>query len=179
MHSSEPEFWMEPGCPDFTPIRLDDETYGRSLQRLVNVCTDACIIDSESKSLWLATRRSRPAQGWRWYIGGNCPAWKQPRPSMRDTFRRETGLDIAEERFVFRKMIHYHFSDRAQRPETLPCASLCYTYSVELTRHEIRRVRLDPQEYEGGGLNKFSLEQLRKDPMVKDPIISLYHTIFG
>lgn len=178
MENSSPKIYVEEPGHIYDPLRLEEAEYARAIQSLIVVCTDIGIIDSESKTIYLARRASRPANGWWWFIGGRSRIGETEHQSARRCFQRETGLLIDERRFNFVCMNRYFFKNRQQLPHEVGCDSLCYTLSVGLTKEERDRVILDPHEYLDSGLREFHYEELRLTEGVQDPIRDFYAEVF-
>lgn len=179
---SQPKFWREDPEHVIPRLRIEsDGEYARAIQALVVVCTDVAIIDSPSKTIYLAKRASRPAHDRWWYIGGRCFPGETEYESMQRCFKRETGLLIEQSRFVFRCMNRYTFKDRQQEPVEIGCDSLCYTFTVELSADERELITLDQHEYAAGGLHAFTHADLphieKEDDNIKT-VSALYAQVF-
>ncbi|MEK7107572.1 MAG: NUDIX hydrolase [Patescibacteria group bacterium] len=179
MKNQAPKLYVEQPGHVYQPLRLGEAEYAKAIQSLVVVCTDIGIIDPEAKTIYLARRKSRPASGWWWFIGGRCCVGETECQSAQRCFKRETGLLIERERFQYVSMNRYFFKDRQQAPHEVGCDSLCYTLSLQLTREERGRIALDPHEYLDGGLRAFNCQELQATEGVQDSVRDFYAKIFA
>ncbi|MBI2039439.1 MAG: NUDIX domain-containing protein [Candidatus Niyogibacteria bacterium] len=171
--------YTEAGFKPIPSLRLSDEEYGRVLQCLVYTCTDIVPIDAERKVIYLARRASKPNASW-WWIGGRMAAHETKEEAAVRNFRRETGLEISEDRLKLVAIVDCRWKDRAQPPQEIGCHPATYVFTIELTAEERAGVsaNLDAQEYEREiGLSDFSREQLVGEKVVS-PILELYDHIF-
>lgn len=178
MKNNQPRRYTESGFA-MPQHSLSDVEYEQAMRALVIVCTDVCIIDSSEKKIYLAFRRARPASGW-WYIGGRAFAGETEIESILGCFHRETGMEIAAERFQFISMNRYQWKDRAQEPINVGCDSLCYTYALELSGEERLKVAksLDKEEYTHEiGLRGFTRAELISENVLPQ-IIDFYDKVF-
>lgn len=186
--------YVEDPKHQYSSVRLGDKEYGNAIGAFSIVCTDAYIIDKNSKELFLAPRRSMPASGWWWPIGGRSLMGELPEQSVWRCFKRETRLLIEINRFRLISLHHFFFVDRAQEPINVGCSTATYTFIVELTNEERGKIVFDREEYlEGGSLRAFGREELldmggAEGPLHKkfiaggiitDPVRDLYKDIFG
>ncbi len=158
--------------------RLDEETYAKATVSLPILCTDAVIVDVDTRIFYLAKRRTLPMADW-WVIGGRSFAGESPEASMRRCFKRETSLDLHEDRFSLRAFNRYRWRNRQQAPQDAGSDNAAYTFMVRLEAHELASVKLDPNEYHAEhGLEAFGQNDLmsgRFHKMLRD----LWITIFG
>ena len=161
------------------PVRLDDKTYAEAIQSFVIVCTDAIVFNRERRTVFLARRLVKPMQGW-WIIGGRMQAGESPHQSMRRCFKRETSLDLPDERFNLLRLNRYLWKDREQEPQNAGSDDLCFTFSIELTKQEIQKASqaLERDEYEAGGLSEFNYAKLNREG-VNPIIIDLFDQFFN
>lgn len=174
-----PKLYVEDSSHVYPKIHLSDEEYANAIQTLVVVCTDVVFIDRPKKTIYLARRASKPAQGWWWFIGGRSRVGEDERSSIQRCVLRETKLTISKERFEFVCMNRYFFKNRAQPPQEVGCDSLCYVFCLELTPEELNGIQLDAQEYVAGNeLRAFTYADLVKDPDVTPQVLDVYLRIF-
>ena len=177
--SQSPKSYRELPALKFRPLRLTDREYGRAIQTFVFVCADAIVINRIEKKLFLAKRRAKPWPHW-WVIGGRIRAGENESIAIQKNFARETSLTLPERRFTFRSMIRMLWKNRAQAPHNIPCDTMSYWFTVELTPRERGTVEtnLDPKEYDSKlGLQPFDLKRLRSEK-VHPALIDLYREIF-
>lgn len=157
---------------------LPDEVYAQALESFVVVCTDVVPINRSRRTIYLARRAVKPMQGW-WWIGGRMFAGEHEQESVKRCFRRETSLDLPSERFEYVAMYRYWWKDRKQEPQDKGADDLSYTFVVELTSEELRKVshKLDKKEYAQGGLQEFDRERLSIEN-VHPAILDLYNRVF-
>ena len=178
MGNQPPNLYEEERKKVYPSVILEEIDYGRGIETLVVVCTDIGIIDSESKTLYLARRALRPASGRWWFIGGRIFVGEPEKKSAQRCFKRETGLLIEECRFQFVCMNRYFFKDRQQAPHEVGCDSLCYTFAIQLTSKEREQIVLDSREYQGGSLREFKREELQSGGEVWLPLCDFYTKVF-
>jgi len=158
---------------------MPDDVYEQPIRGHIIVCTDSVIVDRVKKTFWLAPRQAKPMSGGPWVIGGRRPAGVMPRQNARGTFRRETGLDLPEERFV-PTAIHkeYIWKDREQEPQDVGCHNFVDIFAIELSgdEHAAASGQLEDKEYASGGLREYDRGAL---VAVGNPIlIDLYDEMF-
>ncbi len=154
-----PRLYEELGAQLIPRVRLDDDEYARALQRFIGLCTDAMIFDPSSNMAYLARRRAKPMSSW-WIIGGARMPCETPEASIVRCFKRETGLNIASQRFQYVCRNSYLWKDRQQYPQTVSCHMESDTFSVVLSEEERAAIVLDKDEYEEGGLRGFTAGEL-------------------
>ena len=180
MVSERISLYVEDPDKIYDRVYLSSEVYAQALEAFSIVCVDVGIIDRCAGAIYLAKRKSRPAQGWWWYIGGRVYAGEMPEMSATRCFKRETGLSIAPERFSFVRMSRVFFKDRAQPPYDKGCDSLIYGFALELTPEERAQVVLEPNEYESGGLTRFYYRDIIACPqLVPESVRDFCIEVFG
>lgn len=101
-----------------------------------------------------------------------------PSASIKRCFKRETSLDVSEEKFKFVCMNRYFWKDRQQEPQDIGCDSLAYMFYLELSDEEFSKIILESHEY---GLS--TLQEFDKDALVKEKvhpaIFDIYQEIFS
>lgn len=171
--------YTEDGYKPIPRVRLEDEEYGRGLQCFVPNCTDIVPIDSVRKTFYLARRTSKPMIGW-WWIGGKMWPDQTKEEAAAANFKRETGLELPEDRFTLVANLDYCWKDRSQAPEEIGCHMSGYTFTVELTVEEREAAfgKLAKDEYqEGTGFSPFDRERLIEEEVFSS-VIDLYDHIF-
>lgn len=172
--------YTEKGYQSISSVYLSDDEYGRGLQCFVPACTDIVPIDVERKIIYLARRVAKPMTGWWWFGGRMTPHETKEEAAVRN-FKRETGLELPQNRFTLAAIFDYRWKDRAQPPQEIGCHMLVYTFTVELTAAELAFVsaNLEKEEYEkGAGLFAFDREQLVGEK-VFPAILDLYDYVFS
>ena len=158
---------------------MSDVVYTEVMDHTIVACADAVIVDRSQKIFYLAKRISLPWRGV-WCIGGRRRKGETPLESVKHNFQRETGLELAEERFSFVTITEYIFQERAQEPRNKGSHTTCHQFWVELTSGELERVErgLDKEEYEQEfGLQKYDRQRLVEEE-VCPPILLFYDLIF-
>lgn len=156
---------------------MSEAAYAEAIDSMVIVCADAVIIDSDSETIMLVKRKAKPMQGW-WWIGGRVRKGESFSNAVARNFKRETGLDIAPDRFTYVMDSRYFWKDRQQEPQNDGSDNLAYTFAVVLTADELKQVVLDPNEYEqDAGLTRFGFQDL-KSPDIHPVIRTFFNTIF-
>lgn len=168
--------YVEDGFHSIPWIRPNDEEYGRILQGKILANVDIVLVNPINQTFYLARRRARPMSGW-WWMGGNTGDINLPLPNvLYKVLERELGFGILIERMTFRLVGEYFWKDRAQQPHNIGCHMCGLTFSVEVTAEEVSRIKLDPQEYEGG-LIEFTRADLVREG-VYPTIIDAYNIVF-
>ncbi len=139
-------------------IFLDDNEYKRALLSLVKYCHDILPIGPDKK-FYLPERRHEGAAPGPWFIGGAVKPFTSILDSLSSTAKRETGLILPKERFVFIQQNRYWFN--AEDNNNLAHDALCEIYELELTWEEIGKIKLDPNEYQNNTLTPYGLEDLK------------------
>lgn len=160
------------------PVFMEEEAYAKAIASLVVVCTDVGIVDRDTRTLYLARRKSRPGKGLWWFIGGRMHVGEPELDSAVRCFHRETGLRIDPERLEFVSMNRYLLKDRKQEPTDIGSDSLAYTFAFEPTARQRTQIALDGEEYEPGGLRAFRWKDLQNDPDIWYPINDFYRNVF-
>lgn len=161
-------------------VRLLDDEYGRGLQCFVPACTDIVPIDRNRRIIYLARRKAKPMSGW-WWIGGRMTPHETKEEAAARNFKRETGLELLQNRLKLTAVFDYRWKDRAQPPQEIGCHMLAYTFIVELTAAELTSisVNLEKEEYEKEtGLFAFDQKRLIKEK-VFPAIFDLYEYVFS
>lgn len=159
---------------------LDDATYAAAITSFVFMCTDAVIVNSNRRTIFLANRCVKPMMGL-WIIGGRWFAGETRAESMVRCFKRETGLDVVPDRFGYVYTNEYMWAERRQEPQNVGSHNVAYTFRVSLTDAEIAAAakHLNPDEYDREfGLREFNREDLVRDG-AHEAILDLYDEIFG
>lgn len=177
IHRTAKAYYEVPGIV-FPRCYLEDDEYGRSISAHIVVCADAVIVDRKHQIFYLALRRSKPAAGCWWVIGGRRVPGETPTDGVKRKFQQETGLDIPAERFSFIREHEYIWSNRQQDPQDTPCHIRADTFFVELSETELALVALNELEYQEGGLRAFGHEDIFSNSQVTQPIRDLYDLLF-
>lgn len=178
MENVPPKLYVEDPNHKIPRVRLTDEEYARAIQAMVIVCTDVAIVDPSMETIYLAKRSARPGKGWWWFIGGRSAVGETERQSITRCLHRETGLQIAEDRFCFRCMNRFFLKDREQEPQNVGCDSLSYTFSLDLTSEERRQIVLDKAEYGQSELGEFDRKRIQQSD-IQPAISDFYKMVFG
>jgi len=99
---------------------------------------------------------------------------------MTSIFRRETGLELAGDRFHYFLVADYFWKDRVVEPTSMGCHMEGHLYWSELDDKELSFVvkNLDEKEYD----LDFGLREMTREDLVQErvhPVILLaYDTIF-
>jgi ADP-ribose pyrophosphatase YjhB (NUDIX family) len=112
-----------------------------------------------------------------WIIGGRQMAGEIPEQAIRRCFKRETGLDVPENRFHFVLINNYIWKDREQEPQNVGSHNFALTFYIELSEEERTAVKLVSAEYEEFGLREFSREDLIREG-AHQALIDLYDNVF-
>ena len=171
--------YTDDGYQSYPSIRLSDEEYAKSLQCFVIACADILPINLEKKTIYLASRNIKPKKGW-WWIGGRMMPHDLPKDAAARNLKRETNLEIPQNRFKLVAVLDHRCKDREQQPQDIGYHAMAYTFTVELTDAETASAseNLDKDEYkQRKGLSVFNRERLVNEKV--DPaILDLYDHIF-
>ncbi len=160
-------------------VFLEPHVYGEAIRSFVIVCTDTVIIDRAHRKMYLARRNVKPMPGW-WVIGGRQFAFETSEESVRRCFKRETKLDLPEDRFHYVRHNWYVWKDRQQEPQDEGSHNLAFTYAVELSPDELSLAwaSLHPEEYDiEAGLRPFGRDDLIKEA-VHPMLVALFDQLF-
>ena len=163
------------------PLLLSPGEYARAIRSFVVVCVDALIVNRSKRTVFLAKRQAKPAQGMWWYIGGRVLAGETFERSIVRCFERETSLSVSMIRFEPANAQDFFWDTRQQRPQNAGLHSLGFIFSLELTEQERRAVAhsLDPHEYHAkSGLREFSRRELVREK-IHPAVIETYDRIFS
>lgn len=158
---------------------LSPEAYAEAIAAFVIDCTDAVIVDRAERTVYLAKRAVKPMRGI-WRIGGRRLAGESIEDSVRRCFKRETGLDLPADRFIYVAGQDFVWKDREQEPQHVGSHNFVHTFAVELTVEErnLAAASLERQEYERGfGLRRFTREDLVA-ANIHPSLIDFYDFIF-
>lgn len=172
--------YTENGYQPIPSVRLSDDEYGRGLQCFVPACTDIVPINVDRQIIYLARRASKPMTGW-WWIGGRMAPCETKEEAVARNFKRETGLELPQNRFKLMAIFDYRCKDRNQSPQEVGCHMLGYTFTVELAAMELTSISVDldeQKEYEKGtSLFAFDRERLVREGVFPS-ILDLYDHVF-
>lgn len=170
--------YREPGYQPIPTIRLDNDEYGRGLQRFIGVTTDIFPVDRRNKIMYLAKRKAKPMSDW-WPIGGGQVAGTAcPHEAAAMNFARETTVSLRQDRFFLRAANGYLFKDREQEPQTMGCHTFAMSFSVDITEKELAEIDLDADEYQQRKLTPFFGRSELLAAKVYEPVIDMWDEIF-
>jgi len=145
---------------------LSDKVYRAMILSMPIPCVDVVIVSRSSDPpsvLWLAHRMAKPWPRW-WIIGGRMFAGETHAFAVQRAFKRETGLDLAVERFQFLSVSAFIWKDRQQEPQTAGSHNISLAFVVDLTPSELTAVQLDAKEYHvEQGLKPFNRKDLTRE----------------
>lgn len=176
----EPKIYPEYPALRLTAKFISDSAYPEVLDGLNRTCVDIVPISRSCNKIFLAKRAIKPMQGW-WWIGGGMRRGETYREAAVRNFKRETSLDISQDRLEFVIENRYWWKDREQEPQENGCDMTAYTYAIQLTDEEITIAskNLDKKEYEPGvGLQGFDRSQLTEIG-VHEAILDFYDEVFS
>ena len=160
-------------------VFLEPRRYEDAMRSFVIVCTDAVIIDRAHRKIHLAHRNVKPMPGW-WVIGGRQFAFETSEASVRRCFKRETKLDLPEDRFEYVRHNWYVWNEREQAPQDVGSHNVAFTYAIELSAEErsFAWANLHPEEYDiTRGLRAFGRDDLLKED-VHPMLVALFDQLF-
>ena len=174
----KPRLYIEDLSHEIDSIPLPLDLYRESSGGYIKVCADVVFANSCRRTIYLARRTIKPAQGHWWIIGGRMYPGEREEVAARRHLRDDTGLDLSQDRFRYVTINRYWWKDRQEDPQEKGCDHLAYTFVVEPTSEELVRVQLRPTEYNlGDGLQEFDRERLVKEG-IDEGILDVYDQIF-
>jgi len=129
-------------------FHLPSEEYSRALDCLVKACTDLLLVTNENKPrIFLGKRKVEPQPDF-WFAGGRMKPGETPPQSAARIIKRELGIEISDPG-RYDTVGHYSFvwEKREQPPIQNGTADISIVLTVELTKEEIQRFRVDETEY--------------------------------
>lgn len=160
---------------------MSDAEYLSVLDNTIIMCADTVIVNRDRRTFYLAQRVAKPMHGSGiWWIGGRRHKGEMPLEGMIRNFLRETGLDLAPERFEFVFHGEYIFSERKQEVRSKGSHTAFHQWVVELSTEELSVVRagLDSKEYSPTfGLKEFDRKAL-VEAEVHPVVIEVYDLVF-
>ncbi len=169
--------YIENGFNPIPELRLPDDEYSRALQRFVPLCTDIVFADRRSRAIALVTRRQMPRVGLWWFGGAMLPNHTL-QASAAANLKRETTLDLPEDRFEYVDLVTVQWKDRAQHPQDMGCHIASAVYVVYPTYADLRRVDIEvTPEYEGPELRWYNRHGLLRDGAFPG-IVYIYEKLF-
>ena len=157
-------------------VHLPDELYAQAAGAFVFMCVDILIVHRERRAVYLAKRRHKPMADQWWFIGGRRRAGETILEGAQRCFKRETGLQLAPARFVYRNQFECLFADREQDPQETGAHTRSDVLSVELSSDELAQIQLDPEEYDGRP-REFGRAGLAAKGMPR-PLLDAYNCVF-
>lgn len=155
---------------------FDDETYLKILDGTIIGNVDCVVVAAEGGML-LLKRQVYPMKGW-WWFGGRQHFGELEKEAMPRIFKRETGLQIAPERFQLICATTYLWNMREQEPKSNGSHNRAWTFAVELTREEERNMRIDPNEYTPESVRWFCSRAALVEAGVHQAILDAWDAIF-
>ncbi|MEK7609521.1 MAG: NUDIX hydrolase [Patescibacteria group bacterium] len=171
--------FTETGFKPFPSPHISDDAYAQCLQSAAIGAADVIPIDRKNRTIYLAWRRRKPAQGW-WFFGGRVKASETNASAAIRCFARETKVSLGLDRITHIAVLDYLWKDRAQEPCDMGCHTIGHTFVVELSSDElvVLRHELEPGEYDyEKGIRAFNREELVFENVLP-PVIELYDEIF-
>ncbi len=174
--------YQDPTAPNID-VRIDDQFLSKSMysevvKKIIIPCTDVVFIMANDQAIYLAHRSVYPSAA-PWVVGGRIffndvtPAY-----SMARCVRRETGMDIAPERFVFMYPVVYSWVQTQQGNHG--GKNLALTFYCEITPEEKEHISasLITSEY----LSDFGLQRFDRERLVKEKchpaLIDFFDTLY-
>jgi hypothetical protein len=152
---------------------LNDSEYRRALQTFVKYCHDVVFLNKNNNFL-LAERNAHKAAAGVWYIGGQVKTYTPLLKSLQATIKRETGLMLSDKRFKYFGQMRGWFTSSANG--AVPQDSLSEMFFVKLTDTEIKKIKLDEDEYVPDSLKPYTLKDLKiiKEKKRRDMFLHLW-----
>jgi isopentenyldiphosphate isomerase len=128
---------------------LGDDEYGRALDCFVKGCADLLLTDDRGMML-MGKRKVHPQPDW-WVLGGRMKAGDTVEEAAGRNCRRETGIDIAPERWSFVCCQTMLWQFRKQAPEGNGTADFGVIMTARITAEERASMNMCSEEYESFG----------------------------
>ena len=144
------------------------------------VCSDIVLYNKERRTIYLATRKHKPAEG-PWVIGGQTKRGESAEGTALRRLKAETTLEIDENRLEYLGTVETMWSYRTEPEQTNGRHDLSRVFALDITDAEREAIaeNLDNDEYEASdGLKEYSEEELRS-AKVRSCLIDYYKEIFG
>ncbi len=158
---------------------MSDEALCEFLDARVVVCSDVMLYNRKKESVYLATRKHKPAEG-PWVIGGQTKRGEKAKDTACRRLKAETSIDIDPQRLEYLTTAEYIWSYRAEPESTNGRHDLARTFALEITDEErgIIAQNLDQKEYEvKDGLKAYTHDDLIA-ANVRSCLIDYYNLIF-
>jgi len=159
---------------------IPDEAYPVVVDHTIIPFTDVLVVDYKSRTCYLAMRAIKPMKGI-WEIGGGRRKGEKPVEAMRRNFKRETGLDLPEERFQFVFHADHVWQDREEEPQDKGKHYAGHHFVVELSSEELAAARasMEKREYD----REFGLQEYTRERMVAENVhpalLHLFDMVMG
>lgn len=164
--------------PEIVAKEIINEEQYNFIQSVVPIyCVDIFAV-SDNKEVLLGKRKSRPAKAMWWPSGGRKLRNELLGECASRHFKRDTGLAILTNRFVYLDHDLLIFEDREQLPELLGADTPVSLMGLKLTEEEITLVKCGG-DFES--LNWTSVDEILKgeyDPHVKRGVSGLFEKGF-
>lgn len=134
----------------FTPRAafIDPEIYGLMVRdNVVRGCVDCLVVNSRGMIL-LGGRSILPWPSW-WTFGGRMVPGESPQQACVRNTKRDLGLEIAPERFVYLDVLSLVFGRRNEPPQENGCHDLVLFHFLEISDKEYDAIKLGTKEYSG------------------------------
>lgn len=138
-----PEFFEEEGSGQTKASFLSEKEFSASTSKLVVVCTDVVLVDSQDQFV-LAYRRHACAQGW-WWKGGINNMDRRPGKNIAALMQRE--ISMVPSKVVFLAHYWHWWADTRERPGEGRCDSI-YLHVHRVGEETIAGLKLAPDEYD-------------------------------
>lgn len=168
--------------PDFRPEPkfMSDSALSEFLSARPCLNADVVFYQAETKTMYLPTRKSRPADGL-WVIGGALKVGEHPTDTLVRRVAKETGLTIGKKRFIPLGITSFVWSYRKEAPESAGRHDYNFVYALAVSTEELAQalLKLDPNEYviEKGFIPFRSVAEL-KAAGAKANLIDYYELLF-
>ncbi len=155
---------------------LGDEERLRAHLAIVRPCHDFLPVGTDGK-FYLPNRKKGNAISdisGVWFIGGALQPFMSEEESMKKVLARETGFNVDISRLRWIRRNRYYMNGKTQGG--FAHDALCDIYAFVISPAEIESIKLDPKEYEGGGLQPYGGKEVEKiaDPFVRAIFLDLW-----
>ena len=145
-------------------------------------CVDILLVNRKNKTVLLPTRKFVTAGGL-WFIGGGIKRDQDLSEAAAKALQRETGLEVAADRFEFLTVNRFVWDHRDEAPEVNGRVDINFCFLAELTKEELATLQLNEKEYDTiEGLNEYTreelVESLKDENPVKQVLIDYYDMVF-
>lgn len=141
---------------------MSDAGLQEFLDARIVVCSDVLLCNAERRTVYLATRKHKPAEGL-WLIGGQAQRGESARDTAVRKVHTETTVKIDQSRLHFLGTVEAMWSYRSEPEESHGRHDLIRVFALAISHEERDRIsgNLDDKEYDASrGLQEYTYDEL-------------------